>query len=103
MSDIDTSVLEEGLREREQEPMYVDEEVPEYDEEELMTHLDTGIVLIRRAKTLIDYLADPNLCKVVSKKERSTMVKLSDRMKEYVSSVEATFGDFEGGINDLSI
>lgn len=83
--------------------MYVDEEVPEYDEEELMTHLDTGIVLIRRAKTLIDYLADPNLCKVVSKKERSTMVKLSDRMKEYVSSVEATFGDFEGGINDLSI
>lgn len=100
MSVIDVSVLEESVREKEGEV----EEGFEIDEEQLMTDLDEGVTLIRRAKTLIDYLADPELCKTVSKKERATMLKLSEKIGEYVGGIEANYGEVGSlATHDLSV
>lgn len=101
MNTIDVSVLEESLKAQEGELV---EDGFEIDEEQLMTDLDEGVTLIRRAKTLIDFLADPELCKVVSKKERTTMIKLSQKIGAYISTIEENYNEVGSvATHDLSI
>lgn len=93
---LDLSVLEESAKDGE---LIQDNEA--FDEEQLVADLSEAIILLKRSKTLIDYLSDPELCKAVSKRERGSMTKLSGKLGEYIDSVESSYG--EVGDNDLFV
>jgi len=95
--------LEEGLKTKTVDGEVEDEDDSpfEADEEQLMTDINEALILIKRSKTLIDYISDPELCKTMSKRERLSMLKLSGKLAEYVSSIEGTYG--EGASYDVSL
>lgn len=50
-----------------------------------------ALSLIAKAKTLFDYLSDTDLCKGISKKERGSMIRLSEKMKAFIDEVEDNY------------
>jgi hypothetical protein len=92
---LDTSVLEDAIRPVVLEGEVMDVEVGSDgpDEETMMQDLYDVVVLVKRSKTLFDYLADPELCKAISKKERTSMMKLSAKLGEYLSGIDSTYGE----------
>ncbi len=91
------SALEEGRKSE----VVDDDEFDGPEEEQMMTDINEAIILIKRTKTLIDYVSTPELCKAISKRERATMVKLSNKLNEFIGSVENSYGDTVG--HDLSL
>lgn len=93
--DIDTSEIEG-------EPVEEGSSTSTFDEEQLMTDLNEGLILVRRAKTLLDYIANPKLCPTIEIKERKTMIELSSNIEEFIDVVDATYGTV-GMDYDLSV
>jgi hypothetical protein len=89
MKGIDTSELEEGVKEAE----VVDEGFEGFDEERVLEDLNEGLSLVKRCKTLLDYIGDPELCKTISKRERTSMAKLATKLGAYVSSIDNAYGE----------
>jgi hypothetical protein len=80
----------------------VDDELGEgAEDEQMLCDLQEAIILIKRAKTLIDYVGEPELCKTISKRERLSMVKLSGKLEAYVNSIESSYGEMMS--HDLSV
>jgi hypothetical protein len=50
--------------------------------------LETALGLLRQAHIMLSLVSDPDLCKVVSKRERATMTKLSSRIGSFVGEIE---------------
>jgi len=93
-SRFDLSVLEESLTSDEDDDPDDDEEV----EEQVQIDLNDGLILIKRAKTLIDYISDPLLCKSISKREREVMFKLSMQLGDFLSSTVPSYEGVEDGL-----
>lgn len=66
-----------------------DDEIDE-DRQEVLDSLHEGMELLVRSRTMLEYLADPQLCKMLSEKERKTLAKLALSISQYLTDVEAT-------------
>lgn len=66
------------------------------EEEQLMSDLSQAIELIGRARTMLSYIADPNLCKAVSERERKIMTKLVGSLEEFSEGIKGQYQDLMG-------
>ncbi len=81
-----TSLLHEKVRE--------DEETS-FDPDQMLDDLLEGVRLIEQARTLFQFISDPILCPALSKREKLSMERLSEKMKEHLCQVEATYDEVE--------
>lgn len=72
-----------------------EEEDPLETEEQALLDIREAIILLATTRTMIDYIANPALCKVVSRRERDIMGKLSEKVRVFLASVEPTYNEGE--------
>lgn len=60
-------------------------------DEQILVDIQEAISLFITVKALLDYVGSPILCKVVSKRERDTMAKVSEQIREFLASAEPTY------------
>lgn len=95
MSEMDLSVLEE-TKQVDGEVMEDEEDEPQ--DEQIMADLQEAFDLIHRAKTMLDYISDPQLCKTISKRERETMTRLSGNLADYLNETAESYNEVEEGL-----
>ena len=55
--------------------------------------LHESFILLRKVKTLLDYIGNAELCKTLSKKERMTMLKVSGQIASYLDETAVNYED----------
>lgn len=65
----------------------------ESEEDQEIVDLHDAFFLLGKCRNLLNYVADPDLCKTFTKKEREAMERLSEKIKEYLDSVELSYED----------
>lgn len=65
-------------------------------DEQALIDLQKSAYLLKTCKTLIDYLADPLLCRGVNKPLRNQMDKVSESIRQHLVEYEATYNEVEG-------
>lgn len=61
------------------------------DADEINADILDAISLLTKCVRLLDYVGDTDLCKSVTKRERESMVRLSESVKEYLDNVEHVY------------
>lgn len=89
----DIYVKDMARRQGAQPTEWVEDEDPGEDQATL--DIQEAMALLITTKTMIDYIANPSLCKVVSKRERDIMGKLSEKIRTFLASVEPTYSEGE--------
>ena len=75
----------------------------EYEEEQIdddeQAYLDVqeAIRLLKKAKTLLDFLGDGDMIKAISNKERKVINTISGMVGDFVQMVEPVYAEDEGG------
>lgn len=64
---------------------------PMSDEEMQDLDMRDALDLLNKCMHLLDYLSDDVLCKTITKKERDSMARLSDLVKEYLDVTEDSY------------
>ena len=65
------------------------------DDDQMLVDLQDAIHLLTKCKTLLDYVSDPDLTKGITNRERDSMTRLAQQMRDYLGEVEATYGEVE--------
>lgn len=72
-------------------PKAEDEGEFENEDDKAIVDLFDGTVLLNKCMVMLGYLADPDFIKVISKKERDGMNKLTTKIKSYLDEVEGQY------------
>lgn len=72
-----------------------DDGTDEENGEELLVEQDIqdAIGILRKCMHLLDYVSDTDLCKSVTKRERETMGRLSEMVREYLEEVDQHYDE----------
>ena len=59
-------------------------------EDQTLSDLLDSLSLLSQCKRLLDYMSDPDLCKNLSKRERDSMSRLSEKLKDHLDALESS-------------
>lgn len=90
MEHIDTSVLEEEAIIRDAETLDDDEDIENPD---LLESLSEGMDLLVKSRTMMEYIADPELCKTITARERKTLMALTAKISQYLIDMDDEYGE----------
>lgn len=67
----------------------------DFESEELLIYQDVrnALTLLHKCVHMLDYMADTDTCKSVSKRERDNMDRLSQQVKEFLEDTEGNYED----------
>jgi hypothetical protein len=65
------------------------------DEDTMIQDIYDSMGLLNQSMHLLDYLSDPDLCRAVSKRERDSMARLSDRIRLFLDNMNAAYEEHE--------
>lgn len=71
-------------------PEWVDAEVFDQ-EDQAVSDMQEAIRILITMKTLIDYVGNPDLCRSLSRRERTILEKVSTRVGNFLGSVVPTY------------
>lgn len=69
--------------------------VVEDEDDDLREDFFEAVSLLSKCKTMMDFAADPDLCKSLSKRERESMERVSGQLKSFLDAVEGVYDGVE--------
>lgn len=67
----------------------------EDDVEQAYVDMAAALEMLNRCMHLLDFMSDPVLCRAISKRERDSMARLSDQVKELLDELEPEYSELE--------
>jgi len=65
------------------------------DELAIANDVIAALSLLKKSMHLLDYMGDSDLCKTITKRERETMSRVSDSIREFLDDVGSHYEDEE--------
>jgi hypothetical protein len=64
---------------------------PEAQDKDLLEDFWEATSLLAKARTLLDFMSDPELCKGLSRRERDSMSRLAERLNGFLDNVDGVY------------
>jgi hypothetical protein len=95
---MDLNEMEQSLAKCKEKIKNVDvvvvDEFPD-DEETMVQDVYDSMSLLTQCMHLLDYISDKELCPAVSKRERDSMARLSDKVRVFLDNMNVAYNDSE--------
>lgn len=63
------------------------------DDDQVLIDLNDARILLEKCKTLLCYVADPDLCKSVTQRERTSMERMKEKIGGFLTEMDKTYSE----------